>query len=236
MSSTAVLPRPKAFADEHFLEQNPWANPQHPAHLHRQASAMSRTVSPLVAPALQKQPTEPSGTLQAVSTHLEPESRPHLPSRYTPAPGQQGGGPRKVKLDVGTGNKPGARMSTANRFLPQVGENLTTDPENQPDRAGRLKVPLTTALEEAHSSGIGRSQRRDTHVKSWIPNKMSRETDSPSSGSPSKLHASPSSRFPNIKDEDITQFPGRSPAPQQYRRPVSVKLTANGTDNRFITS
>ncbi|KAI4245916.1 MAG: hypothetical protein L6R42_010053, partial [Xanthoria sp. 1 TBL-2021] len=33
LSATAVLPRSKAVADEHFLEQNPWANPQHPAHL-----------------------------------------------------------------------------------------------------------------------------------------------------------------------------------------------------------
>ncbi|KAL8944986.1 MAG: hypothetical protein Q9211_000419 [Gyalolechia sp. 1 TL-2023] len=236
VSSTALLPRPKAFADEHFLEQNPWANPQHPAHLHRQASAMSRTVSPLVAPVLQKQAIEASGNPQAVATHLQAESRPYQPSKFTAAPGQQDGSPRKVKHDARAGNKPGARTSTLNRFLPPGGENLATDAENQADRSERPKLPSTTALERTHSSGVGRSQGQDIHVKSWIPDKILRETESPNLVSASKLPASPSSRFSNVKDDDMTHFPSRSPAPQQYHRPVSVNLQVNGAGDRFPRS
>ncbi|KAL8943543.1 MAG: hypothetical protein Q9216_001001 [Gyalolechia sp. 2 TL-2023] len=236
LSSTAVFPRPKAFADEHFLEQNPWANPQHPAHLHRQASTTSRAVSPLVAPALQRQPIEPNRNAQAVSAHLEAESRPYFPSRFTLAPGQQDGGLRKVKLDAGAGTRPGARTSTPNRLLPPVGESLTTDPGNQRDRSEKPKVPPMTASEKTRSPGVGRSQGQDSHIKSRVPNKMPRETDSPSLASESKLPASPSSRLSNIKDADITHLPNQSPAPQQYHRPVSVNLAAHGAGDRFTTS
>lgn len=235
-SSTAVLPRPRAFADEHFLEQNPWANPQHPAHLHRQASVMSRTVSPLVGPAMQNRPTEPGGNSQAVATRLEPDSRPYLPSGLTPASGQQDGGLRKAKLDVGVGARPGARTSTPNELLLPASENLTVGSENKRNRLERTKMPLTMTSEKVPSSGIGGRQGQDSHVKAWRLNKMSHMTDSPNPGSASKLPASPSSRFPNIKNEDAVHFSDQSLAPQQYHHQVSVNHTANGPDPRFTIS
>lgn len=50
--------RPAAAAEEQFLEQTPWANPQHPAHMmnnsHRQLSNHMRPASPFTTPLGQK--------------------------------------------------------------------------------------------------------------------------------------------------------------------------------------
>ncbi|KAL8720679.1 MAG: hypothetical protein Q9225_002508 [Loekoesia sp. 1 TL-2023] len=235
LSVNAVLPRPNRVTDEHFFEQNPWANPQYPAHLHRQASAMSRTVSPLVTPTLQKWPTEPSGAPKSVSTLPEADTRSSLPIESTPETGQQDKASKKMKLGFSAGTEPDAQSNMPNKPLPRSSENLITHPRNQHAKLERPRAPSSIALEKAQSSGTGRIQGQEIHVKPYIP-KNQRKTDSPGSASALKLPVSPSSRFPIIKAEDMTRFPGRSLTPQQYHRPVSINVRTNGAGDRLATS
>ncbi|KAL8842706.1 MAG: hypothetical protein Q9170_000362 [Blastenia crenularia] len=232
LSANAVLPRSDPVADEHFFEQNPWANPQHAAHLHRQASGISRTASPLVTTASKKRPTEASGLPNEPSTLSEAVSRPHLPIGAGPATSQQDRGLKRMKLDFGAGAEADAYPRTSHNVLSPSCGNQTTQPENHPGQLERPKMSSTIA-----SDGIqGRHPASEMHVKPYIP-KMARKADSPRSlllGS--KLPISPSSRFPNIKAEDISRLPGRSPTPQQYHRPVSVNVTAAGAGDRFAAA
>ncbi|KAI9831882.1 MAG: hypothetical protein M1819_004604 [Sarea resinae] len=53
---SSAMPKPKPAAEEQFLEQTPWANPQHPAHqqhlshIQRQMTQQPRTGSPFTGP------------------------------------------------------------------------------------------------------------------------------------------------------------------------------------------
>ncbi|KAI9819579.1 MAG: hypothetical protein M1827_007029 [Pycnora praestabilis] len=66
MLSTPPIPRLKPAAEEQFLEQTPWANPQHPVHqqhiqqLQRKAVQQPRAESPISVSAIQKRSVDPS--------------------------------------------------------------------------------------------------------------------------------------------------------------------------------
>ncbi|KAL8796942.1 MAG: hypothetical protein Q9195_000713 [Heterodermia aff. obscurata] len=89
----------KSTADERFLEQNPWANPQHPAHGHlqRQRSAVSRPDSPLVTPAPQKRVVDLTVPQGSASTIADPLSGPNSSLAPTPATGEENVGPTKSR-------------------------------------------------------------------------------------------------------------------------------------------
>ena len=57
-SLVSMLARSKPAAEEQFLEQTPWANPQHPAHQQNPAAANRRTLQ-------SSRPHSPHATLQA---------------------------------------------------------------------------------------------------------------------------------------------------------------------------
>lgn len=73
--SAGPLPRRKPSADEQFLEQNAWANPQHPAHQHlqqlaqqQQASRQSHLSSSLITPVTQRRIIDRSSLKGSAST------------------------------------------------------------------------------------------------------------------------------------------------------------------------
>ena len=235
LSANAILPRPRAVADEHFLEQNPWANPQHPAHLHRQASAMSMTTNPQVVPSLQKRHTEPGGAPNPAPTHAETGIRSYLPIGPTPATVQDDKGSKKLGMGLGAGAELSSRSNTPDRHLQHSKKSITSFPESQKDGLERPKPPSTTMRERAHLLGLGRSQGQEIHVRPYIP-KVPRKPESPSSSSTSRRPISPTSRFPIIKAEDRTRPPSESPTPQHFHRPVSLNVSANGAGDRFTTS
>ncbi|KAL9601402.1 MAG: hypothetical protein Q9219_002578 [cf. Caloplaca sp. 3 TL-2023] len=214
LSANAVLSRPQAVTDEHFLEQNPWANPQHPAHLHRQASAISRTVSPLVAPASQKRPAELIGRHKAASAAQPLRSSMGMKS-----------GP-VAEADVNTG------LDTPTRILPPSSGSSNIRPESIIARPERPRTTLLTALEKANSSGTSRNQAQEMHVKPYIP-KMPRKTDSQSSALVSRLPTSPSTRFPTLQAEDFTRLPDQSSIAQQHNHPASLSANMNGAGDRY---
>ena len=89
----------KSTADERFLEQNPWANPQHPAHSHlqRQRSAVSRPDSPLVTPAPQKRVVDLTAPQGSASTIADPLSGQNSSIAPTPATGEENAGATKSR-------------------------------------------------------------------------------------------------------------------------------------------
>ncbi|KAL8730617.1 MAG: hypothetical protein Q9166_003930 [cf. Caloplaca sp. 2 TL-2023] len=231
LSATAVLQRSKPVADEHFLEQNPWANPQHPAHLHRQASALSRTASPLTAPVSQKRPPESSVGLRSAPAVTEAPLGPSVEANSTTDNRDTKTRGNKQRFNVGV--EQDAPSGTPSRQHPPPNESLTPQAENQHGRIQRNKFSPLSTSEKAYPSVGGRHQVQEIHVRPYMP-RVSYQVNSPGSGAISKLPASPSSRFPIIKAEDISRLPGRSPTPQHYHQPVPI--TVNGGVDRFAAS
>ncbi|KAL8768686.1 MAG: hypothetical protein Q9209_005104 [Squamulea sp. 1 TL-2023] len=227
LSASAVLQRSKSIADEHFLEQNPWANPKHPAHLHRQASALSRTASPSAVSATQKRPSEPSLGVKSTSTLAGPPTR--ASEGANPRTDQQTMGSRmnkerlidRVNLDVPS--------STPSKRAQSLNESLTSHIENQEVRSSRECPPLSATL----APPAGRNAVREIHVRPYMP-QVSSISDNASTASASKAPISPPHRFPTIKAEDITRLPGRTPTPQQYHQPIQVAV--NGGIDWFAAS
>ncbi|CAO1606282.1 hypothetical protein XANCAGTX0491_009781 [Xanthoria calcicola] len=236
LSATAVLPRSQAVADERFLEQNPWANPQHPAHLVRQASALSRTASPLAVPATQKRALDSS-----------------IGIRSTPTPAGAPSGPRPA-VDPTTDH---VDMETRiNKQRPNV-EPIHDRPSSTPSkevqaanetgqtgqtaRLQKNRDPPLAGSERAYPSVAGRNPGSEILVRPYMP-RGPIKANSPSSGpasasasaSASKTPGSPSNRFPNIKAEDLSRLRGRSSTPQQYHQPI--QMAVNGGMDGFAAS
>ncbi|KAL8992308.1 MAG: hypothetical protein Q9169_007200 [Polycauliona sp. 2 TL-2023] len=225
LSATAVLQRSKSVADEHFLEQNPWANPQHPAHLHRQASGISRTASPMIVSATQKRPVDssietgstpvsagaPSGPRSAVNTgsdRLDTETRSN-----------------KQRVHAESSRQP--PLSTPSKDMPvpkekQIGQGL-----GEAGQLPKTKAPPLPASERPQPLAAGRVPGQEINVRPYMP-RQTFQAHSP------KAPISPSNRYPMIKAEDLARLPGRTPPPQQYHPPVQVAV--NGGIDRFAAS
>ncbi|KAL9606219.1 MAG: hypothetical protein Q9179_000616 [Wetmoreana sp. 5 TL-2023] len=232
LTANAVLQRPKAVADEHFLEQNPWANPQHPAHLHRQTSALSRTTSPLATPALSKRPTEaslgPRSTFAVVEAHS---------GRTSSATVQQDRDSRATRPGYNARRDQANPPNTTRRHPPALTESLSLPLENQESRLQRRKASPLTTSEKSYPSAVEREQVQEMHMRPYIP-KASLKRDNASFASTFKLPTmgSPTNRYPVIKAEDVARITRHSPTPQHYHRPVSVNGAAIGAGDRAVGS
>ncbi|KAI4279152.1 MAG: hypothetical protein LQ337_000493 [Flavoplaca oasis] len=230
LSATAVLQRSKAVADEHFLEQNPWANPQHPAHLHRQASGLSRTASPLAYSATQKRPLDSTTGM-----------------RSTPTPAGAPSGPRSAE-GAATDHTELQMRIDKQRLIPDTSDAVSSSrpskevPVAKESQRRRLQKSNATSLsgsERAHGSVAGRTPGQEILGRPYMP-RQPFKGNSPSSATASvsalasKGPVSPPNRFPMIKAEDLARLSGRSPPTQQYQQPVQVAV--NGGIDRFRAS
>ncbi|KAI4148614.1 MAG: hypothetical protein LQ341_001528 [Variospora aurantia] len=210
LSATVVLPRPNAVADEHFLEQNPWANPQHPAHLHRQGSAISRTVSPLAAAARPRRSSESIEGVRPASTLPGRHQEAYPSTSSNTVTGQQGVFPR---LGSSLGAEAGSQFSKPSGPPPSSTEMAMFVARKQQGGLQESRHAALKLFAKAHPSASGRVQAPEMHMKPYIP-KISRRLGSPSLTAASKLPASPSTCIPVIKAEEVSRLPGRSPTPQ----------------------
>ncbi|KAL8980661.1 MAG: hypothetical protein Q9205_004323 [Flavoplaca limonia] len=228
LSATAVLQRSKAVADEHFLEQNPWANPQHAAHLHRQASGLSRTASPLACTAMQKRPLDSA-------TGMRP----------TPTPAGAPSGPGSA-VGAATDHPQLEIRMNKQRLIPDTSDAVSLStlskevPVAKESQRGRLQKNKATSLsgpERAHGSVAGRTPGQEILGRPYMP-RQPFKGNSPSSASASvsasKAPVSPPNRFPMIKAENMARLSGRSPPTQQYQQPVQVAV--NGGIDRVRAS
>ncbi|KAL8851422.1 MAG: hypothetical protein Q9221_003693 [Calogaya cf. arnoldii] len=231
LSATAALQRSKTVADEHFLEQNPWANPQHPAHLHRQASGLSRTASPLAVSTAQKRPLDSSIGMRSTPTSAETPSGPRPAANA--AIGHADMETRINKQQLGVQASHHAPSSTPSKDVQAANENQAGQSSSQAARLQRNKASPLPGSERAHPSLTGRNAGQEIHVKPYMP-RASFKANSPNSASALKTPGSPSNRFPNIKAEDLSRLPVRSSTPQQYRQPIQVAV--NGGIDGFAAS
>ena len=205
--------------DERFLEQNPWANPQHPAHSHlqRQRSALSRPVSPLVTPAPQKRVIDLTGMQGSASTIAETQSGPNSSVVPTPLTGEQG-----------------AQESASHN-----GGGIHSTPIKQPELPIDKDVPISNARNHTtgpmkHHSILQQSHiSRKPQVYAAGPS-HSIPVEQPSSTLYSKK-STPSSppRFPTVKAEEPTHGIHQSPLNHSYQTPTPVSTGANGQIRRF---
>ena len=95
LSAISSLQRQRTNTDEQrFLEQTPWANPQHPAHtLSHNHSRFSRPQSPTITPVVQRRIIDSSALQESGSTIPEAQSGPSSSVAPTPVTGDVGAGP-----------------------------------------------------------------------------------------------------------------------------------------------
>ncbi|KAL8813717.1 MAG: hypothetical protein Q9223_000473 [Gallowayella weberi] len=231
LSASAVLQRSKSATDEHFLEQNPWANPQHPVHLHRQPPALSRTGSPPATSAAQKRP---SAGLRLTTIVAEPSSGRSVEANSAIDQREKDGQINSHGSTVRYGH--GACSSTPSRHTQVSKESQTPRPETLQARLQTNKSSSLTEPEKAFALIGGGKAVQEIHVRPYMP-RVSCKADSlhhVGSASVPRGSAVPSGRFPMIKAEDIPCLPGSSPTPQHYHQAVSVGV--NGGVDRFAAS
>ena len=230
LSATAGFHRQRPAAEEHFLEQTPWANPQHPSHhqqrqqMHRQVSALSRAATPSTTPAGQRRVidlTEPQGS---ASTIAEPQSGPNSSMAPTPATGEAA---RLVQSDL--------HRAVGDNFVDSTPSKIMGGPSEAPPMSQSLPEATTDkgkAPQVSKSPSLSRQISQDAHTPSAAIAKPLPFMHTGGSSSTPGIRASTPVRYPVIKSEDASQLSRRSPLPHQYHQPAPVSTVGNG-QNRF---
>lgn len=221
LTASSSLSRQKS-ADERFLEQNPWANPQHPVHGHlqRQRSALSRPESPLVTPAPPNRVIDLTGVQGSVSTIAETQSGPNLSMAPTPLTAEQG--TRVSKIHNG-----GGIHSTPIKPPEQPNDNDVPVSDVRDHATGPMKH------HSAHQPGHIATHSKKSHVYGAGPSHSVPVEQRPSAFYTKKSTPSSPSRFPTVKAEEPTHGMHQSPLSHAYQTPTPVSTGAHGQVHRF---
>ncbi len=214
------------------MEQNPWANPQHPSHhqprqqLHRQISVLSRAATPSTTPAAQRRVvdlTEPQGSASTIPEH---PSGPNSSVAATPTTAK---GPKaekanqpypvKSKVDSTPSRVSSGPLQTASSNLALFEANTDNNKQSQ-----------TTKREHIHSPSIQRTTSQDTHTPASLPKPLPFLHTGTSSSTPAPRTSTPG-RYTVIKAEDPNHGARHSSMPRYQTPPVSI--VGNGLTNRF---
>lgn len=227
MSTTSNFPWQRSGADEHFLEHNPWANPQHPSHhqqlrLHRQVSGLSQTATPSSTPAAQRRVvdlTEPQGS---ASTMHDYPSGPNSAIAATPATGES------VYLGQSS------QSYAVNNHLHETSPSRVTMASKEAIMANsgpfdalreRGNGSQSSKLDKSHSPSLLRHSSQDTQTFKALPKPLPfLQTGGGSSSTPGPRTSTPG-RYPIVKAEDQGHISRRSPMPQYHAPPVSAVAT-----------
>jgi len=222
LPASSTFSRQRSVADEHFLEQNPWANPQHPAHsqLQRQRSAMSRPESPLITPVPQRRVVDLVGLQGSASTIPD---GPSSSMAATPATGEQ----------QAKGAKPNGRVGSNTYLLGMLAK--------APDMQTEDRAPLATTSgdhpKEQHriASTSRHSSQAHSHVKGH-PHHLN------SANPPALFESTPNLKantttspfeFPTVKAEEPTHSTHQSPLLHHYQTPTPISASATGQVHRL---
>lgn len=232
MSTTSNIPRQKYGADEHFLEQNPWANPQHPSHhqqlqLRRQVSGLSRTATPSSTPAAQRRIvdlTEPQGSASTIPDH---PSGPNSSMAATPG---------TEAANVGQPSQSYAINgylydSTPSRKVVILEEGTAANLGTFDASRVRGKGSQSSKLDQSHSPSQLQHSSHDTQSSKVLPKPLPfLQTSGASSSTPGPRTSTPG-RYPIVKAEYQSHVSRHSPMPQYNTPPVST--VAQGKMNRI---
>ena len=231
LSGTAGFSRQRPAAEEHFLEQNAWANPQHPSHhqqrqhMNRQVSALSRAATPASTPAAQRRIidlTEPQGS---ASTIAEPPSSSVAPTSAND----------KASKDphLGQYRAPGdkAGVSTPSRVVGVPIEATQENPILPGHTADKGKGPQSAKSDHSQSPSLQRNKSQDSQTPNVIPKPLPFMHTGGASSTPG-IRTSTPVRYPAIKAEEASQH--QRPSPHQYHSPAAIATVGSG-QNRFST-
>ena len=218
LPASSALSRQKSTADEWFLEQNPWANAQHPAHsqLQRQRSALSRPESPLVTPTPQKRVIDLTVLQDSASTIPE---NPSSSMTVTPATAEQQSKSSRMNGRVASNSHlidmlaKAPDMRSDNRSSPHA---LTRNelPKEQPSNHIVSQEPARTKTHTKSHTHHANMSNNTTYLET-IPNPKDNRTATPPS-------------FATVKAEDTIQGLHQSPLLHHYPTPAPVSGGANG--------
>lgn len=233
LSNLARYPRQKPAAEEQFMEQNPWANAQHPAHhqnhpFQRQTSGLSRADTPGTTPAAQRRIVDMAGLHGPAPTIAELQSE--APSSLLAIPAIVEKVTRTIEngLEVASDNL--APFTQSKKLgTPSNGPISTKTPqETMPSEKSRAST--LGALIRSRTSSGSRSRFPKTQA---IPDGPAESvTNVNTSGSSRTASVPPSTpvRYSIIKAEESLHSP-RQPASIQYHRPA---VQASGRSNGHV--
>ena len=225
MSATTSFHRQRPGAEEHFLEQNPWANPQHPAHhqqrLHRQVSDLSGAATRSSTPAGQRRVVDLAEPQGSASTIAEPHSGPNSSVAQTPATGEA---PKLVQ----------------SRQKSEMSESVV---DSTPSRvvSGKFldSMPAHLALQDSSSAKTGNNKTspslaRNMPIDSRTPSVLPKPLPfMHTGGSTPGFRTSTPVRYPVIGAEDASVGSRQSPISHQFHGATPVITASDGRVNRF---
>ena len=234
MSGPAGFPRQRPAAEEHFLEQNAWANPQHPSHLqqrqqiHRQVSALSRATTPASTPAAQRRTVDLTELQGSASTIAEPHSGPSSSMAPTPATGEASRVPQSDQY-----RRLGDKLvhSTPSKVLGGFIEATLGNSTVSGLAIDKGKGPQPDKPEPSQSPSSQRNKSQEAQTPNLIPKPLPFMHTGGSSTTLGVRSSTPV-RYPAVKAEEASQHQRRSPMPHQYHAPATVTAVASG-QSRF---
>ena len=216
LSATTTFHQHRPGAEKHFLEQNPWANPQHPAHhqqrLHRQVSGLSGAATRSSTPAGQRRVVDCAEPQGSASTIAEPHSGPNSSVAQTPATGEASKlvqSRRKNEMSESVADSTPSRVGNGN-FLDSIPAHLALQ-DSSSGKAGNKNSPSLT---------------RNIQIEHRTPGVLPKPLPFMHTGGSTPV------RHPVIGAEDANVGSRHSPIPHQLHGATPIS-TSDGRVNRF---
>ena len=227
--ASSSFPRQRSGADEHFLEQNPWANPLHPSHqhrqhLHRQVSGLSRTATPSSTP-VARPPVdlpEPQGSASTIAD--QPSGR---NSSMVATPGT-GEAPKPTHSDQKHALERSNDDSTPIRIAGKARDGLfiAMNPQENPHgEAGGVQLQRASRT-NSPSQTVNRS--RNSQTPSTLPKPLPFKNNTGTTTTPLHRTVTPG-RFDAIKHEDHFNSSRKSPMPRFDSPPINAAASGSNT-------
>ena len=222
LPASSNFARQRSAADERFLEQNPWANPQHPAHsqLQRQRSAVSRPESPLITPAPQKRVIDLTVLQDSASTIPD---GPSSSTKATPARGEQQIKASKSNHRNGSNAHPLDGLTKASDVHPEGrGSQAMARSNPRKEQSNNTPTPNEHLRQDIHTKSS--SHRFSTQNPfPTLDSTLNHKVNIPTSPPP----------FPTVKAEETMHGLHQSPLLHHYQTPTPVSAVANGQVHRL---
>ncbi|MCJ1263141.1 hypothetical protein MMC22_003011 [Lobaria immixta] len=232
LSTLATYPRQKPAAEEQFLEQNPWANAQHPAHhqnnpFQRQASGLSRPGTPVATPAAQRRIVDRAGPQGSASTIAEPHSGPPSSVVVTPATGEKLARTIEDGLEVASDNL--AALTQCKNLGISTNGAVSTPTAQGTLPSEKSRASTLGALIRSRTSSGSRSRVPKTQAVPEGPAKSATTVNASASSRTASVPPSTPVRYIIKAEESL--HPPRQPASLQYHRPA---VQASGPSNGHV--
>lgn len=212
------------------MEQNPWANPQHPSHqqqrqqMHRQVSALSRTATPSSTPAAQRRVVDLTELQDSASTVPDHPSGPNSSMAATPTTGEA------ARFEQSSQNRTSDKHIVESTPSRSIGDLIEAIPANLAvfeTMASKGKAPQSGRPDRSHSPSLQRNPSQDSQAPNALPKPLPFIPTGGSSSIPGPRTSTPG-RYTVVKAEDNSRL---SPMSQYHSQAVGT--VANGQMNRF---